>query len=127
MVKVQWVLFKVRFLTQCVCCSPEAHSEGALHDQWTCTVARYTLYIGQRSFSSWPYRPNSAFHCEVNKGVSSSVRLCSAEVEALWLPQPIQHVTSYLLVGWGYAQFLDGFDMSLIFGAAAPVNCGRCW
>ena len=21
-----------------------------------------TLYLGQRSFSSWPYRPNSAFH-----------------------------------------------------------------
>ena len=23
---------------------------------------RPTLYLGQRSFSSWPYRPNSAFH-----------------------------------------------------------------
>ena len=38
-----------------------------------------TLYHGQRSFSSWPSRPNSAFHYQ---GVPCS----RAEVEVLWLP-----------------------------------------
>ena len=33
-----------------------------------------TLYLGQRSFSSWPYRPNSAFHYSLHQGGSSARR-----------------------------------------------------
>ena len=38
------------------CCDRGDHRH-----QRTC-LGRVTLYLGQRSFSSWPYRPNSAFH-----------------------------------------------------------------
>ena len=40
--------------------------------------AKCTLHHGQRSFASWPCRPNSAFH---HQGVP-----LLAEVEVLWLP-----------------------------------------
>ena len=43
-----------------------------------CTI---TLYLGQRSFSSWPYRPTSAFrYFHLHQGVP-----LLAEVEVLWL------------------------------------------